>query len=172
MLLFETERLVVRRFASADSDHFFRVNGNAVVMQYIRPAKNRKESDVFLQENINFYQDTSVLGRYAVFEKAGNFIGMFSILYMSGDADFHIGYALLPEAWGKGYATELVHEGLSFFFNNTVSPSVFAITVSENKASQRVLIKAGFSLEGSTEENGKKIELFSFRRESKLKVNS
>jgi RimJ/RimL family protein N-acetyltransferase len=164
MVLFETERLSVQRFSAAHGDIFYRVNGNAEVMQYIRPPKNRQESDVFLNENVNFYQDGSVLGRYAVFEKSGEFIGMFSILYMSGDADFHIGYALLPEAWGKGYATELVREGVSFFFNNTAKPAIFAITVPENKPSQQVLIKSGFSYNGPVEENGKTIELFSFNR--------
>jgi len=157
--------MIVQRFRPTDSEFFFQVNGNAEVMQYIRPVKNREASDAFLQENIRFYQDGSTLGRYAVFEKgSGQFLGTFSFLYMSGDADFHLGYALLPDAWGKGFATELVLVGATYFFEKTDKPSVFAITIAENVASQRVLIKSGFSYKGQTEENGQTLELFYINR--------
>jgi len=165
MILFETDRMIVQRFRLDDSEFFFQVNGNAKVMQYIRPVKSREASDAFLVENIRFYQDGSTLGRYAVFGKEnGEFLGTFSFLYMSGDADFHLGYALLPDAWGKGFATELVREGITYFFDNRDKPAVFAITVAENIASQRVLIKSGFSYKGQTEENGQRIELFYINR--------
>jgi ribosomal-protein-alanine N-acetyltransferase len=166
MVLFQTGRLTVQRFTAEDGDLFYRVNGSTEVMQFIRPVKNREASDTFLQENIRFYQDGSTLGRYAVFEKAtGAFVGTFSFLYMSGEADFHLGYALLPEAWGNGYATELVRTGISYFFEKTDKPAVFAITVAENIASQQVLIKSGFSYKGQTEENGRTLELFYINRE-------
>jgi ribosomal-protein-alanine N-acetyltransferase len=66
MILFETERMVVKRFTSSDGTFFFQLNGDPEVMRFIRPVKSREQSDFFLQENINFYQDSSVLGRYAV----------------------------------------------------------------------------------------------------------
>ncbi len=161
MVLFDTERLRVRRFDAGDAEYFFLLNSNEEAMRFIRKPKTREESDAFLQENLTFYQDTSVLGRYAVFEKlTGCFVGTFSFLYLSGDADFHIGYALLPAEWGKGYATELVKTGTCFFFDNTPHPGIFAITEAENIASQRVLLKAGFSRQAQIPEHGEMPELF------------
>lgn len=161
MKLFETERLTVRRFTAADAEDFFRLNGNAEAMHYIRPPKNRSDSDSFLKENLNLYLDGSTLGRYAVYEKSsGNFVGTFSFLYLSGEADIHLGYALLPTAWGKGYATELVIAGTPYFFAQTGKKEVFAITDAANISSQQVLLKSGFVRKGQTVENGQTLELF------------
>ncbi len=164
MILFETERLLVRRFTLSDAESFFLLNSNARVMQFIRPVKNREECDAFLAANINFYLDTSVLGRFGVFEKeSGCFLGAFSYLYLAGESDFHLGYALLPEAWGKGYATELVKSGLDYFFKHSQQKEVFAITEKEHLASQKVLYKAGFLLKGEHKEEEKNLLLFRFQ---------
>jgi RimJ/RimL family protein N-acetyltransferase len=55
-----------------------------------------------------------------------------------------LGYALAPEAWGKGYATEAVQAILeaSFLFTNAVE--IMATARIENLASRRVLEKCGF----------------------------
>ena len=161
MVLFETERMTVRRFTTEDAEAFFLVNGNPEVVKFIRPAKSRADSDAFLQENLNFYKEGSCLGRFAVLEKqTQQFLGSFSFLYLSGDADFHLGYALLPEAWGKGYATELVATGINYFFAHTDHLAIFAITQSENQASRNVLIKSGFLEKGQVEEYNKTLDLF------------
>lgn len=166
MVLFKTKRMLVKRFTKEDAGYFFLVNGNADVMRYIRPVKNREESDAFLEENLNFYQDGSTLGRYAVFLKeTAHFLGTFSFLYLSGEANFHIGYALIPEAWGKGYATELVQSGTHYFFEHTTKPAIFAITESENRASQQVLLKAGYLQKGQVEDYGKTLDMFFISRE-------
>lgn len=165
MILFETERLIIRRFSADDTERFFLLNSNVEAMQFIRPVKSREESDSFLSENLNFYLDSSLLGRFAVLEKVrGSFVGTFSFLYLSGEADFHLGYALLPKAWGKGFATELVRSGLTYFFDNSNKKEIFAITDSANQASQRVLLKSGFQKKGQVAEGGKTLELFIINR--------
>jgi ribosomal-protein-alanine N-acetyltransferase len=83
-----------------------------------------------------------------------------SLLYLAGRSDLHIGYALLPEAWGKGYATELTKRGLVYFFANTDKTDLFAITDVENDPSQKVLIKAGFTIERQTIENERTLTVF------------
>ena len=47
------------------------------------------------------------------------FVGTFSLLYLDGEADYHIGYGLIPSAWGKGYGAELVQYGTAIFFART-----------------------------------------------------
>jgi ribosomal-protein-alanine N-acetyltransferase len=161
MALFETARLLVRRFTTGDAEGFFRINGDAEVMRYIRPAKTRPESDAFLQENIHFYQEGSVLGRYAVIAKdSPDIIGTFSFLYLDGGSGFHIGYALLPVARSKGYASEMVIAGVAYFFEKTDHPSLYAITAPLNTPSQKVLEKAGFSYRGTTHQHGEDLQLF------------
>jgi RimJ/RimL family protein N-acetyltransferase len=161
MLLFETERLIVRRFIPDDAESFFLLNSNPDVLKYIRPVKNRDECDAFLLENIHLYLAGSVIGRYAVIEKQNcHIIGTFSFLYLAGESDLHIGYALLPHAWRKGYATELVKQGVLHFFSKTCKQELFAITDTENVQSQLVLIKCGFFSKAQKQEYGRIVELF------------
>ena len=167
MLVFETERLVVKRFTQEDAHHFFLLNSNEQVMHFIRPVKNRQQSDAFLAENMAFYLDNSCLGRFAVFEKFSlDFVGTFSFLYLSGEADFHLGYALLPGAWGKGFATELVSAGIPYFFDHSGKSSIFAITHADNGPSQQVLLKCGFYRQGQILQNGEMLELFMINSET------
>jgi ribosomal-protein-alanine N-acetyltransferase len=161
MIIFETERMSVRRFTVADADDFFYLNGDARAMHFIRPAKSRLESDAFLLDNLNLYLDGSVLGRFAVYEKTkGQFLGTFSFLYLAGDDNYHIGYALVPAAWGKGYATELVRHGTPYFFAGTGHAQLFAITDPGNIPSQQVLLKNGYRKHGQWSESAKILELF------------
>lgn len=165
MTLFDSKRLLVRRFTEADADAFFEINGNQQVMQYIRPAKTLEQSNAFLQENLHLYKNGSCLGRFAVVEKDSQLIaGTFSFLYLAGEADFHIGYALLPWAWGKGYATELVHTGTEYFFANTTYTALFAITAVANIASRKVLEKTGFQFRENREEHGEMLDIFFLNR--------
>ncbi len=154
--LFKTARLYVRRFVAEDADDFFLFNSHPNVMRYIRAVKTREESDVFLAENIELYTPAAPLGRYYVADAVTHgFIGTFSLLQLKDGSGVHIGYALLPSHWGKGYALELVQAGTLYFFNHTLDNNLFAITEPENKASERVLYKAGYSLQGvdTSEEN-------------------
>lgn len=161
MQLFETERLLVRRFTSADEEAFYRINSNPLVMQYIRPVKDREACAAFLQENLHLYQDGSLVGRFAVVEKAGGRLtGTFSCLYLTAEASFHLGYAFLPEAWNKGLATELLISGAACFFEQNERKEIFAITEAANHASRRVLLKAGFFPKGQVIEGDKLLELY------------
>ncbi|WP_111557922.1 GNAT family N-acetyltransferase [Paracoccus sediminilitoris] len=57
---------------------------------------------------------------------------------------FEVGYFFHPEAWGKGYASQLVAAGLAVANDDLKLPEVYAMAHRENRGSQRVLEKAGF----------------------------
>jgi ribosomal-protein-alanine N-acetyltransferase len=148
-----------------DADTFFRLNGDAEVMKYIRKAKTKEESDLFLQENLALYQRQKGIGRFAVFTKDNHlFIGSFAILPLNGTDDFHIGYALLQPFHGKGYATELVKASLGVVFDIIRQNRVLAITVNENLPSQKVLLKCGFVQTGTTVHEGSEVMIFEKNR--------
>ena len=134
-----------------DADDFFALNSNSDVMRYIRPVKTRKECDAFLQDNIHFYELHPKFGRWATFERETNkFVGSFAIIPIEEESEnIQIGYALMPSAWGKGYATELVQHGKKYFFDMHNSDTLYAITEQLNVASQKVLLKCGFEQIGT-----------------------
>src|ERR671918_2113826 len=60
------------------------------------------------------------------------------------EVDF--GYALLPVVWGRGYMTEAVEAMIEFAFGSLAADSVHAHCAETNRASARVLEKAGLVL--------------------------
>ena len=145
-LIFETERLIVRQYVfETDADNFFALNGDEEVMRYIRSVKTREECDTFLKQNIEAYKTNPLMGRWAVDEKAsGKFAGSFAFIPVEGTENSQLGYALLKEYWGKGFATELTREGIKYVFSKTDLDEVYGITQAENAESQKVLVKTGF----------------------------
>lgn len=59
-----------------------------------------------------------------------------------------IGYFLLPEMWGKGYASLIAKKLIAFCFTELKSNKVAASCHSGNKASENVMIKNGMKKEG------------------------
>ena len=60
-----------------------------------------------------------------------------------------LGYALAPEAWGKGVATEAASAAINAAFALTNALEMLATAHVENPASRRVLEKCGFAHMGS-----------------------
>lgn len=154
-MIFETDNLLVRQFTEDDAESFYLLNSNEQVMRYIRPVKSREACDLFLAENIRHYKEQPGTGRWAVADKkSGDIIGMFSLLSIEDEAGkLHIGYALLPAHWNKGYATVLLKAGSDWFFRNPSNEILYAITLKENVASEKVLQKCGFSLAAAYKDN-------------------
>jgi ribosomal-protein-alanine N-acetyltransferase len=59
---------------------------------------------------------------------------------------FSFGYAMLPSHWGRGYMTEAVCLALDFMFTQLGTLTVQSECASSNRASARVLEKAGLVL--------------------------
>lgn len=143
--MFITKQLIISRFDHSHEADFYALNSHPEVMRYIRPVKTEHECRDFLRENIRLYRDGSVIGRYRVSEKTTQtFAGTFSVLMMPDRDAYHIGYALMPWAQGRGWARELVLEGAKWFFSQTDQQNLYAITEPVNEASIRVLEKSSF----------------------------
>ena len=160
-MIVESERLYVRKYTLDDEEAFYILNSDEEVMRYIRPPKTREESHQFLLENLEFYEQHPGLGRWALLEKNTNlFVGSFSLLLLEHTNNIHLGYALLKEHWGKGYASEIVQAGLGYVFNELKLPTVTAVTYPGNTASQKVLLKNNFKQDGIYLEDGLENPLF------------
>jgi ribosomal-protein-alanine N-acetyltransferase len=61
-----------------------------------------------------------------------------------GDYDF--GYALLPSAWGQGYMTEALQATIGYLFGSLAATRIFGECARSNRASARVMQKAGMTL--------------------------
>ncbi len=165
-IIFETDRLVVRHFTAEDHDNFFLLQGDAQVMQYIRPPRTKEESDTFLMEKILTGDANDYKGYWAVEEKeTGLFVGSFVIIPIPDDADkIQLGYSFLPSQWGKGYATEVAKAGVDYFYHRTPLAIIYGVTESANIASQKVLLKAGFQFNEKKVEGETELTVFVLRK--------
>jgi RimJ/RimL family protein N-acetyltransferase len=164
--VFETERLIVCKFSfPEDADNFFSINGDKEVMQYIRAPKTKTECDEFLKEVVAGYETDKGRGRWAVIEKVtGEFVGSYAFIPVTGTDDYQLGYALLKKHWGRGFATELMREGIRYSFDTTDLKKIFGITEAINVPSQKVLLKTGFLLFSKYKEAGKEVCKFKLSR--------
>lgn len=98
----------------------------------------------------------------------GNRDAFGSISLESRGADrLALGFALAPEAWGKGLATEAAGAMIDAAFGLTPAVEILASARVENEASKAVLKKCGFALIGTglqgAPARGRMVECSSFR---------
>lgn len=87
--------------------------------------------------------DGKIIGWIGVFRRE-------NIRRMTGE----MGYYIAEEYWGKGITTEAIKQMCKYIFENTDIVRIFAEAFGFNKASCRVLEKAGFVFEGVLRKNG------------------
>lgn len=164
LTIFETERLLVRQYVPADADDFFRMQSDPELMRYIRKPMSREESDRFLQENLDLYTRNPARGRWAVVDRRDTsvLIGSLGIISWDQPDRIQIGYVLLAEFWGRGYATELVNAGKRYAFEKAGVTLLYGVTETPNTASQQVLLKNGFVFQETCLEGGKPIHVYTY----------
>lgn len=151
-----SERLSFRFFTHEDFQLFYSVFSNETVMRYawIDKISNEESANTLFEGFINTGDEVNKDGSYAfaVFSKEGNeFVGFADIVIHSRNNSGgcgEIGYFLLPEYWGKGFATELAKALIEFGFTRLGLHKISARCNSNNLKSEGIMKKAGMTLEG------------------------
>lgn len=154
-----TERLILRPFMAADGEMLHTLYGDPRVMaiRKIGP-QSRAQSDAQLAEILRHWRKHG-FGLYAVFDKAGGtFIGECGLRHIEPDDDeIELSYGLIPEAWGRGYATEASAAVLAQGFGELGLTTIYAIARSDNVRSHRVMQKLGMHLVEEIDKGEKRI---------------
>lgn len=142
---FETDRLYLRPFFFSDSQAFYEIATNPENLQFIFPSQTSLQESQYTLAN---YFMKSPLGVWAICDQEHQqMIG--SIKFERLDEikkEAEIGYFLKIDSWSKGYMTEVVRKLVQLSFEELGLSQLSIITHLENKASQKVALKAGFSL--------------------------
>jgi RimJ/RimL family protein N-acetyltransferase len=146
----ETDRLRLRPFTAADTDNLVTLDGDPAVMRFINGGRPTPREVVVEQvlPRFRWYQEqSSGYGFWAAEEReTGAFIGWFHLRPDpdGGDpAEPELGYRLVRDAWGKGYATEGSRALIGRAFEDLGARRVWAATMVVNIGSRRVMEKAG-----------------------------
>lgn len=93
-----------------------------------------------------------------------DFIGLVSLDAHHDGVSTEISYQFLPIWWGKGYATEIVRELITYGFINLNITEIIAETQSANKASCRVLQKSGMRYRNTVVRFGEKQTIYGINK--------
>jgi RimJ/RimL family protein N-acetyltransferase len=159
----QTLRLDFREFVPGDLDDYVRLNADRRVMRYIADGRThaREEAAANLARVLRYPRVYADLGVWRASRRdSGAFVGWFSLKYAGASSDIEIGYRLLREAWGLGFATEGAAAMRDYGFDDVGLTRIIGVTHPGNAASQRVLRKIGMVDEGWGEYYRQRLRLF------------
>ncbi len=131
------------------------------VVDFGFPVSSRQQNEWF--ETVHPHENAE---RFII-ENGGQAVGSLVVAKIDSDnGTGEVGYKVLPEHQGHGYAADAVRAVLAYLFLEKGLECISAYHLGGNIASQRVLEKAGFQYEGVLRQavyrNGSRIDLISW----------
>ncbi|MET3034632.1 GNAT family N-acetyltransferase [Chryseobacterium sp. NRRL B-14859] len=143
---YETERLIVRPMSLEDKDIIFKLYNSPKFIQYIGDRNIRTVADAedYIRNRFLPQMERLGFGNYLVLTKEGHHkIGAVGIFEREGLDIVDIGYSLLEEFEGKGYAFEAAQKVKSIGMEDFGLPKISAIISKDNASSQKLIEKLG-----------------------------
>ena len=160
---FRTERLNAERLREGHLDELRRMHRDPRVMATLAPAGapnsgllSGEETQRFLRKHLDHW-DRNGYGLWAFRERAnGRFVGRAGLYNtnVGGNDEVELAYALVAEYWNRGLATEMARGILGVAIEQLHMTDVVCFTLTTNRASQRVMEKAGFEYEHDVAHGG------------------
>jgi RimJ/RimL family protein N-acetyltransferase len=152
-----TERVALRQATASDAEFVLRLMNEPAWRKYIREHEVRSSEAArqYIEERIApMYREHGV-GLWVMERKPdAEPIGVCGLLKRPSLSDFDLGYALLSEHWGRGYAAEAAAGVVRFAAEQRRLPRLLAMTHPDNARSVRVLERLGFGYVGLHEVQG------------------
>lgn len=145
----ESERLILREWLESDFAVFAAMNADPQVMEFFPSLHSQQQSREMLQR---IQSDTRQrgFGLWACERKdQRQVIGFVGLSVPRFESHFtpctEIGWRLLPEHWGYGFATEAARRTLQFGFEDAKLDEIVSFTSMHNLKSRRVMERIGMS---------------------------
>lgn len=142
----QTERLTGRPPGEDDFDLLHRLHRDPRAMATLGGLRDAEQTRFFLEMFIDHWRERG-FGIWLLFDRdSGAFAGRAGLRHLQilGRPEVEVLYALLPDFWGRGLATEVARAGIEVAFRDLGLEELVALTLKSNAASQRVMQKAGF----------------------------
>ncbi|MEH6944480.1 GNAT family N-acetyltransferase, partial [Bacillus sp. JJ722] len=149
--ILETERLTFRELVEDDASVILNCFSNAEVLRFYgqKPLSSIDQVKQIISNFSTNYNDKRGIKWGIEHKETGVIIGTIGIQEWSLEHKrAEISYALFPEKWGSGYASEAVKKIISYGFEELGLERIGAVVFIENSASNKLLTKLGFVKEG------------------------
>ncbi|MEU8567710.1 GNAT family N-acetyltransferase [Streptomyces pathocidini] len=149
-IFLETERMVLRPFATTDIDRLVELDSDPEVMRFINGGRPTPHDEIRTRILPRFLQHHPTIGTFGYWAAETidhrTFLGWFEFRPLDGESTaVELGYRLRRPAWGRGYATEGARALIRKGFTELGVQRVIARTMSVNAASRHVMEKAGLT---------------------------
>lgn len=165
MAIITTPRLTLSPFQPTDWPFFLRLRESPDIMRFMGDISPAKETRLLFARRLNAAH-TFVIRQHHDATPLGDIGLQISHLYPQ-EAD--IGYVIIPQAQGKGIASEAVRAVCDYAFQHVGVTAINAYVLADNKGSVRILEKTGFVrtqvLEQAYEVNGVRYDDWVYRLE-------
>ena len=144
----ETQRLLLSLYTEREHDTFVKLVTDPLVMRYVdKGVLTVPQAEGLWTRLVDEWYPQGVDTIWAVFAKDnGRYVGNASVRPRpERQKDWEIGYYLLPDEWGKGFASEIADRLVHYSFDALGLEEIFATVDVDNLASRRVLEKVGLS---------------------------
>jgi [ribosomal protein S5]-alanine N-acetyltransferase len=141
---FSTARLRARPVTVDDGPLFARLWGDERVGRTLGGVRNRAQVEQTLVEAVSHWRRWG-FGRWLLDDGAA-FVGTVKLEHcgIDGEPEIELGYAVVPEFWGTGYATEASAGALEHARDVLGLHEVVAFALVSNEASLAVMRRLGF----------------------------
>lgn len=144
---FQTARLRLRQWRDDDLAEIARLGRDERFMRYLSPGGRLGTADDAAEglERWRRHWDEHGYGIWAVEEReSGRFVGRVGLSHHRlWPQDVEVGWALDPDVWGRGYATEAGAAALAHAFERLAVERVVSVVHPDNRASIRVMERLG-----------------------------
>lgn len=144
MMVLETARLTLRPSTADDRDDLFALEQDAEVMRFLNGGEPTPLDGVDADADFLMPRGGEAGIWVAVEKLSGAFAGWFS-LWDYGDGVAELGYRLRRAVWGRGYGSEGAKVLVDTGFSQLGFTRIIANTMAVNRASRRVMEKAGLA---------------------------
>jgi RimJ/RimL family protein N-acetyltransferase len=165
MIILETERLLIRHLSADDAEFIIELLNQPSFIQYIgdKGVRNLDDARRYIADGPARSHELNGFGLNLVQLKAsGTPIGICGVLKRDTLPDPDIGFAFLPAHWNQGYAFESAAAVMTHARETLGLRRILAITSPDNEASEKLLVKIGFRLDGLMKltEDAAEVKLF------------
>lgn len=147
---YETERLILRPMSLDDGEFIFDLYNRPKFIQHIgdRNIKTVADAENYIKNRFMPQFEKLGFGNYLILTKEGNHkIGGVGIFEREGLEIVDIGFSLLAEFEGKGYAYEAALKVKSIGMDDFGLKKISAITSKNNYSSQKLIEKLGLKFQ-------------------------
>jgi ribosomal-protein-alanine N-acetyltransferase len=161
-----TRRLLLKPLTEAETDALHRLFTDPDVRRYLLDDTviPRSQAVEFIQKSLHLFESTGY-GLWGAYPPSGGaLMGMGGFWHFHEPPQLELIYALHPSRWGRGLATELARALIRYGFEELGFERIQASTDTPNKASARVMEKAGMTFEERKTEAGRETVFYSIQR--------